>query len=84
MKGGANLEDQVSIRRAVLAAAEAGEPLDAARLAANLNIPLDCCISFIEHYEKKEGVILPSAAPVPAKKGKSKPAAEASAEEFFQ
>jgi hypothetical protein len=59
MKGGANLEDQVAISRAVVYAAENNDGiLDVPVLAASLDIPLDCCQSYVDFYANKHSVTL--------------------------
>jgi hypothetical protein len=83
MKGGANLEDQMAIRKAVLFSAESGNVLDVPGLAVSLDIPLDCCVSFVEFYKNKEGVTLPSKAAEKVKKGSAKAAAEGLEDGFF-
>jgi uncharacterized cysteine cluster protein YcgN (CxxCxxCC family) len=58
MKGGANLEDQTVISRAVLSAAEDNDGvLDVPVLAASLDIPLDVCQSYVNHFAAMHGCL---------------------------
>jgi hypothetical protein len=59
MKGGANLSDQLAIDRAVQFAVDTGEVLDVVGLAASLQLPVDCCQSFVDFFVTKYGLELP-------------------------
>lgn len=87
MKGGADLEDQLAISRAVAdAAANNDGVLDVVRLASTLNIPLECCQSFVDHFSEKQGVKLgvPGEVATGAKKsGKKKVQEESPGDSFF-
>ena len=73
MKGGADIDDQMAISRAVTHAKDG--VLDVTALAASLNIPLECCQSFVDFYAIKNDVVLKThaeAAPAPKKAAKEK------------
>lgn len=61
MKGGADISDQREIRIVVENAHAAGEVVNVPALAASLNIPLDCCQSFVDFYQAKQAPIAAAA-----------------------
>jgi hypothetical protein len=67
MKGGADISDQLVISNTVR---RLGTEVDVAQLAAELNIPIDCCQSYVDHFLSKHGLKADAQESKPVKRAK--------------
>jgi len=83
MKGGADIDDQMKINRAVQAAVANGESINVTALAASLNIAVDCCQSFVDYFAEKHG-LKAEVKPKKEKASKKEVTAEKPEDNFFE